>query len=171
MKENTCMHILRNSRRREWVKGRCYWEKDEGRWGLREGDRQQVSDGELKDHPGPSNHAPLGSTSSSNVNERSHLPALFVPFAISLFSVSVSLSRTDTRAATPHAPTAISGPLHEINWPPTKDSTSQITSGEKWAIAIIVTECVEDLFKYVIPKHGLGLCAPRIVGYLLTIMN
>lgn len=24
----------------------------------REGDRQQVSGGELKDHPGPSNHAP-----------------------------------------------------------------------------------------------------------------
>lgn len=53
-------------------------------------------------------------------------------------------------------------PLHEINWPPTKDSKSQITSGEKSAIAIIVTECVEKLFKYVIPKHGPGPRAPEL---------
>lgn len=119
---------------------------------VREGNRQQVSGGELKDHPGPSNHAPQGSTSSSStVNERSHLPAPCLSLSCSLF---LSLAHTQTP---PRAASAISAPLHEINWPPTKDSKSHITSGEKSAFAIIVTECVENQFKYVIPKHGLSL--------------
>lgn len=104
------------------------------------------------------------------MNDHTYLPCLSL-LLFPILRLCLSLSHAHTQAATPRAPTAISGPLHEINWPPTKDSKSQITSGEKWAIAIIVTECVEDLFKYVIPKHGLSPRAPRIVGYLLTITN
>lgn len=89
------------------------------------------------------------------VNERSHLPAPCLSLYCSLF-----LALSNTHSITPRAASAISAPLHEINWPPTNDSKSQITSGEKSAIAIIVTECVENLFKYVIPKHDLSLRAP-----------
>lgn len=90
-------------------------------------------------------------------------PSPALPFCLCRF-----LTRTHS---TPCAASVISGPLHEINWPPTKDSKSQITSSEKWAIAITVTEYVENLFKYVIPKHGLSQRAPWIARYLLTIMN
>lgn len=89
------------------------------------------------------------------MNERSHLPAPCLSLSRSPF-----LSLSHTHSITPCAASAISAPLHEINWPPTKDSKSQITSGEKSAIAIIVTECVENLFKHVIPKHGLSPRAP-----------
>lgn len=105
----------------------------------RERNKQQVSASELKDHPGPGNHTPQGSTASGrSVNERSQEPEpLFVPLSsFSQFSLSHSI--------TPHAASAISAPLHEINWPPTKDGKSQITSGEKSAIAIILTELCQE---------------------------
>lgn len=72
-----------------------------------------------------------------------------------------SLSLLHTLSTTPCAARAISAPLHEINWPPTKDSASQITSGEKSTIAVIVTECVENPFKYVISPHGPACMAPN----------
>lgn len=84
------------------------------------------------------------------MNERSHLAA-----------PCLCLSRHPILSlALPITPCAISGPLREINWPPTKEGKSGIPPGEKGAIAIIVTECVEDPFKYVIPNHGLHPRAP-----------
>lgn len=132
------------------------------------GNRQQVSGGELKDHPGPCNHAPQSrASSSSSVNERSHLPApCLFPFHSPPASISLTHSQNNTMCSECNI-----CPLQEINWPPTKDSQSQITSSEKSAIVIIVTECVEKLFKYVIPQHALSFRGLRIGRYLLTITN